>query len=92
MERIYSARRVPEPQHSLAWLGLPRSAASTARVALEKFLQGSISPSVKRVGWTPCSPKGLPALRWDREGWMGGGFQRGGLFSSDLTSCLFGWN
>lgn len=44
---ICSAWRAPEPQVPLAWLGPPRPTATT--VALERFLQASISPSVKRV-------------------------------------------
>lgn len=78
----------PEPQSDLAWLGPPRPTATT--VALEGLLQASVSPSVKRVAWIHCSPRGLPALKWKGEGWRG--FQKGGLFSSDLTSRLFSWN
>lgn len=62
MDLFCSAQRAPEPQLPLAWLGPPRSTATT--VASER-LQASISASVKRVGWTQCFSKGLPAWRWD---------------------------
>lgn len=85
MDLFCSAQRAPEPQLPLAWLGSQvhsnhSGLGEVAGLHLPICKTGGLDSTLFKK---PSSPE---------VGWVGleRGFQKGGLFSSDLTSCLFG--